>query len=84
MQSVEQTEMDKITTELAEFFCDNLCKYPMIVHDQELLDNCCAECPMGKYICDILNAYSRINNFEKSQSYHLLQKIAELEARLNE
>lgn len=78
---MEENQMDKLTTEFAAFICDHICKYATLVHSQELLDNCCDECPMGKYICDILNTYNRLNDFEQSQSYKLLQKIAELEAK---
>lgn len=76
---MEENQMEK-STEFAEFICDHICKYAAF-HSQELLDNCCDDCPMGEYICDILNTYNRLNDFEKSQSYKLLQKIAELEAK---
>lgn len=66
-KSIEENEMDRITTEFAEFICDHICRYSLMVKSQELLDNCCVECPMGKYICDILNTYNRINDFDKNK-----------------
>lgn len=51
-------QVNKITTEMAEHFCDNLCKYPYIC-DQDNLDVICSNCMMGKFICDILNAVSK-------------------------
>lgn len=42
---MEENQMDKITTEFAEFICDHICKYAAF-HSQELLDNCCDDCPM--------------------------------------
>lgn len=63
----EETAIDKITTEMAKYICDNLCRFPR---------------EMGQFICDILNEYNRINDFEQTQSCKLLQKVAELEKRL--
>lgn len=77
----EQTKMDTITTEMAEHICDKLCRFPMEMEQEELDEHCC-ECKMGRFICDILNEYNRINDFEQAQSYKLLQKVAELESRL--
>lgn len=53
------TDMDKLTTEMMEHICDNLCKHPCNAKDQEELDDICAECKMGKFVCDILNTYNR-------------------------
>lgn len=58
IKATEQTDMDKITTEMMEHICDNLCKHPGNAKDQEELDNTCAECKMGKFVCDILNMYN--------------------------
>lgn len=82
MSKTEETPMDKVTTEMMEHLCDNLCRHP---HDPELtqeeLDDICTECKMGRYVCDMLNEYNRINDFEKTQSYKLLARIAELESK---
>lgn len=53
-------DMDKLTTtEMMEHICDHLCKHPCNAKDQEELEDICAECKMGKYVCDILNTYNR-------------------------
>lgn len=74
----EPTDMDKITTEMMEHICDNLCMHPIRVgQTQDELDDICAECKMGKFVCDILNTYNRLNDFDKTQSYDLLKKLSE-------
>lgn len=81
MSKEEQTKMDQITTEMAEYICDKICRYPREMEQEELDEHCC-ECEMGRFICEILNTYNDLNNFEKSQSYKLLQKISELRRQL--
>lgn len=76
-----ETPMDKITTEMAEYICDNLCRFPREM-EQEELDEHCTECKMGQFICDILNEYNRLNDFEQTQCHKLLQKIAELKTEV--
>lgn len=49
--------MEQITDEMAEWICDKVCKYPATVSDQGELDAICGNCPMGKFVCDILNLY---------------------------
>ena len=74
----EPTDMDKLTTEMMEHICDNLCMHPIRVgQTQDELDDICAECKMGKFVCDILNTYNRLNDFDKTQSYDLLKKLSE-------
>lgn len=60
MKKVEQTEMDKLVEEMMEHICDNLCKHP-IQHGitQEQLEDICAGCAMGKFVCEILNTHNR-------------------------
>lgn len=85
MNKTEETIVDKLTTEMLEHICDNICKHPCRTDiDQEELEEICAECKMGKFVCDICNEYIKINDFEKSQCYALLQKIAELEQKVKE
>lgn len=75
---MEQTKMDEITTKLAEHFCDNLCKHSCRTDiSQEQLDEICADCKMGQFICDILNTYNDLNDFEKSQAALYLGKYQE-------
>lgn len=52
-------DMDKLTTEMMEHICDNLCKHPIREgQTQDELEDICAECKMGKFVCDILNTYN--------------------------
>jgi hypothetical protein len=66
----DYSDMEKITTEFAEYICDKLCKYPCVC-DQEELDEYCAECKMAEFICGICNCYNKLNTFVGSQ----LEKI---------
>ncbi len=75
-----ETKMDKITTEFAEHICDNLCRYPHMA-DGKSLEIICSECKIGKFICDILNEYNRINDFDKTQTAKLLKQVQELKER---
>lgn len=75
--------MEKITTEFAEYICDKLCKYPCVC-DQEELDEHCAECKMGKFICDILNEYIEIDRFAGSNIEKLMIENAKLKQALEE
>ena len=56
---MKETKMDQITTEMAEHICDNLCKRPCQNLDQEELEEICADCELGHYICDILNEHNK-------------------------
>lgn len=76
----EETKMDKITTEFAEHICDNLCRYPHMA-DGKSLEIICSEYKIGKFICDILNEYNRINDFDKTQTAKLLKQVQELKER---
>ena len=49
---------DGITTEMMEHICDNLCKHPDHLSGEALEDKC-AECKMGRFVCDILNQYNK-------------------------
>ena len=56
----KNTDIDKITTEMMEHICDNLCKHPINAKDQDELDEICSSCQMGQFVCDILNTYNRL------------------------
>lgn len=73
---MKETKMDKITTEFAEHICDNLCRYPHLLNEEELEDKCLM-CEMGKFICDILNEHNRI--LEQVQEYKKLGTLEELQ-----
>lgn len=61
----EQTKMDEITTEMAEFICDDLCKHREEGLSQDELDEICCECKMGQFICNILNEHNRVAEGKK-------------------
>ncbi len=77
----EQTNMDKLTTEMAEYICDKICRFPYELTEDELEEKC-AGCKMGVYVCHILNEYNEINDFDKTQSAKLLRKIGLLRAKM--
>ena len=80
MPKTEETWMDGITTEMMEHICDNLCKYPDQLRGEELEDKC-AECKMGRFVCDILNQYNKVNDFANSQCAKLLEQIQGMKER---
>lgn len=75
---MEETKMDKLTTGFAEYICDRLCHYTHILSKEEL-ENKCLECKTGKFICDILNEYNRINNFDKTETCKLLKELSKIQ-----
>jgi hypothetical protein len=54
-----ETRMDRITTRMMEHICDNLCKYPDQLSEEELEDKCTTDCKIGKYVCAILNHHNK-------------------------
>lgn len=80
MTKTEETWMDGITTEMMEHICDNLCKYPDQLSEMELEDKC-AECKMGRFVCDILNQYNKANDLADSQCAKLMCEMHELKER---
>ncbi len=70
-----QNEMDKIVTPMMEHLCDHLCRFPWETERKEDLEDICAECQMGQYVCDILNTYNRLNDFENTQCAELLREL---------
>lgn len=55
----DQNEMEKIVTPMMEHVCDHLCRFPWEIERKEDLEEVCAECQMGQYVCNILNTYNR-------------------------
>lgn len=47
----------------------------------EALEDKCAEYKMGRFVCDILNQYNKINDFTSSQCAKLLEQMHELKER---
>ena len=65
---------------MMEHICDNLCRYPDQLSEMELEDKC-AECKMGRFVCDILNQYNKVNDFVDSQCAKLMNQMHELKER---
>ena len=59
--------MDRLTTGLAEFMCDELCVHAMSGLSEEGLEENCCDCKMGKLVCDIFFEYNSINDIDNSQ-----------------
>ena len=75
-----ETDMDKLTTEMMEHICDNICMHPIRVgQTQDELDDICAECKMGKFVCDILNTY----NHSRQASDDIDKMLEEMNALKN-
>ena len=53
-----EAEMDKTVTEMMEYICDELCRFPRELDEVEL-DEKCDECRMGEFCCNILNKYNK-------------------------
>ena len=47
--------MQTIVDKMARHICDNLCIFPHTIVEGECLEEKCAECEMGEFICSILN-----------------------------
>ena len=72
----KNTDIDQITTEMMEYICDSVCKHSnnaMLL--QEELDGFCAECKMGKFVCDILNTYNHLNSCSGCQSEECTKQL---------
>ncbi|WP_312426347.1 hypothetical protein [Lacrimispora sp.] len=54
----DQNEMEKIVTSMMEYLCDHRCRFPWEIERKEDLEEICAGCQMGQYVCDIVNTYN--------------------------
>lgn len=78
----KECDMEKITTEMAEYICDMCCGNLDDVRSQEDADVICDECKLSKFIKDICISYNKLNTFVGSQVEHLLKKEYELKREL--
>ena len=62
---MERIEMDNIVENMAEYICDHICQKPKEITE---------ECDIGSHICNILNQYNKINDFENSELYKIMTK----------
>ena len=64
----EDSKMDVITVAMMKHVCDEICRFPRQEGiTQEELEDICASCQMGQHVCNILNTYNGLNDFEKTQ-----------------
>ena len=74
-KEMRRTKMDNIVENMAEYICDHICQKPKEITDAEKLEDYCAEeCDIGSHICNILNQYNKINDFEDSKLYKVMEK----------
>ena len=67
--------MDEIVENMANYICDHICQKAKETTNQEELEAYCAEeCDIGSHICNILNQYNKINDFEDSELYKIMTK----------
>lgn len=71
----KETAMDKITTAMAEYICDQRCRFPLDITDQEELGAICGSCEMGQHMCNILNEYNDQTE-ELKRAHKNAQKMA--------
>lgn len=77
----EESAMDKIVSELAEFICDVICKHPGTVEGdsyitQQDLEDICIECNISQHIQNVLNQYNKLNVFDKTQTAAVMKKYS--------
>lgn len=59
-------DLDRLTTEMMEYVCDHLCRYPEMEPDKESLEEICEGCEIGGVIRSILDqGTARTNETEK-------------------
>lgn len=75
LEDIEETVMDKMTTELAEFICDSICGKIAGMSEEDAAE-ICAECGMAEHIIKIDNAYNELNNFDQTQAAAVMKKYS--------
>lgn len=73
---VKENAMDEIITQMMEYVCDQLCKKKEEVSSEDEMEDICAGCDMGDFVCKILNTYNNLNKFDNTQSGILMKKYA--------
>ena len=59
-----KTKLNRIREQIdgmVKYVCDRLCKYPDLLKTQDELDDACAECELGGYMCRMLNLLERVD-----------------------
>lgn len=52
-------DLDKTITDMMKYICDNLCKYPEMESEEQVLVDICGDCRMGKFVRDILKQQNK-------------------------
>lgn len=77
-----KTESEGIDTDieaLETYICDNICQYREKTTSQEALEYYfCSLCEMSKHISKIKAKYDKINSFDHSEAWKLMQKYRKI------
>ena len=49
-RAMHLNDLDRLTTEMMEYICDKLCRYPEMERDEESLAELCDGCGMGGFL----------------------------------
>lgn len=63
---------------LEEYICDNICRYRADNLSQEELDYFCHHCELQKHTDGIKAEYDKINSFDHSEAWKLMQKYRKI------
>lgn len=63
---------------LEEYICDNICRYREEDLNQEELDYFCHYCELQKHTDGIKAEYDKINSFDHSEAWKLMQKYRKI------
>lgn len=74
-EEIEETVMEKLTTDFAEFICDRICGKITGMSEEDAAE-VCADCEMGLYIIKIDNAYNELNLFDNTQVAAVMKKYS--------
>lgn len=59
-------DLDKTITEMMEYVCDSLCRYPEMESEEETLAEICKECRLKEFVGAILSqGNDRTNEMER-------------------
>ena len=74
----EDDGIDTNIEALEEYICDNICRYREEDLNQEELDYFCHYCELQKHTDGIKTEYDKINSFDHSEAWKLMQKYRKI------
>lgn len=74
----EDDGIDTNIEALEEYICDNICRYREEDLNQEELDYFCHYCELQKHTDGIKAEYDKINSFNHSEAWKLMQKYRKI------